>query len=87
MLVSKQGLRRTQKLQQCTNSERKIFEYANLARLQINRTGPSSSSVQLVCPASPSNCFIQLVHPAGLYSWSVQLVYPSGLSSWYSKLV
>ena len=55
----KKGLHRTRKLQQCTNWKENI-QYANLPRLQIKRTGPSSWSVQLVWIAdSYSHCILQ----------------------------
>ena len=71
--ISKQGLRRTRKLRQCTNWK-KIFEYVNWPRLQIKRTGPSSWSVQLVRPAVLSSWSFQLVHPIGPSGWSIKLV-------------
>ena len=41
----------------CDNiqTERSIFEYANWPRLEVKRTGPSSWSFQLICPADPSS--------------------------------
>merc|ERR1719317_1521788 len=48
----------------CDNvqTERIIFEYANWPRLQLKRTGQSSWSVQLVCPAGPSSRPIYTLH-------------------------
>merc|ERR1712013_534791 len=67
----------------CDNvqTETLIFKYANCPNLKIERTGPSSWSVQLVCSAGPSSRSIHLVCPAGPSSWAVQLVCPAGLSS------
>ena len=82
-LISYKGNKAFVGLGSCDNeqTERKIFEYANLPRLQIKRTGPSSWSVQLVCSPGLLSWSIQLVRPASLSSWSVQLVHPTGLTS------
>ena len=76
-------------LGRCDNvqTERLIFEYANWQRLQIERTGQSSWSIQLVRPAGLFSWSVQMVNPAGPSSWSVQLVRPAGLSSWSIQLV
>merc|ERR1712013_237358 len=67
----------------CDNvqTETLIFKYANCPNLKIERTGPSSWSVQLVCSAGPSSRSIHLVCPAGPSSWSVQPVHSAGQTS------
>ena len=77
----KQGLHRTQKLQQCTNRKN------NLKICELAKAGSSSWSIQLVRQAGPSRWSAQLVHPAGPSSWSVQLMYPADQSNWSVQLV
>ena len=78
---TKQGLRRTRKLRQCTNWKNNL-PICELAKASNKKNW----SVQLVCPAGSSSWYVQLVCPAGPYSWSVQLVCPAGLSSWFIQL-
>ena len=61
------------RLRSCNNfqTERSIFEYGNWPRLQIKKTGPSSSSVQLVRPARLSSWYVQLVCLADLQCCNV----------------
>ena len=94
-IYRKQGLRRTQKLRQCTNWKEnlrvcKLAKASNKKKWSVqlvHLAGLSSWSVQLVLPASSSSWFIQLVRPAGLSSWSAKLVCPAGPSSLSIQLV